>query len=186
MKRAHLRFFKPIFFSLLIPFTTCFVLSEQEAVLAPVQVAVTVDTSTLKIPAALSAAGFVKFAAAVQAAGLSATLEEEGPFTCFAPTDKAFDAMPEEIKKLLKESPKSEKAKEWIMYHFIKSEIAVKRKNLEETGALANSLGDKPRVIWVTTGKISVNRICEITRFDIVALNGIIHELNRVLDADDE
>lgn len=183
MKRPHLRFFTPIFFSLLIPCTAGFVFSDQEAKPAPGELAVAADTSTLKMPAALAAAGFVKFAAAVQAAGLSATLEEDGPFTCFAPTDKAFDAMPEKTKKLLKESPAGEQAQAWIKYHFIKGRA--KRHELEMMAGTFG-LADTYLRVWVTPGKISMNRVCEVTRFDILALNGIIHEIDRVLDAEEK
>lgn len=183
MKRPHPRFLTPILFLLLIPCTAGFVFSEQEANPAPVEQAAA-DTSTLKMPAALAAAGFVKFAAAVQAAGLSATLEEDGPFTCFAPTDKAFDAMPEKIVKLLKESPKSEETQAWIKYHFVKG-VALKHQDLQRIPG-ANGLADKYLRVWVTPGKISINRVCEVTRFDLIALNGIIHEVDRSLDAEDE
>lgn len=183
MKRSQLRFFAPILFLLLIPYTAGFVFSEQEVNPAPGELAVAADTSTLKMPAALAAAGFVKFAAAVQAAGLSATLEEDGPFTCFAPTDKAFDAMPEETKKLLKKKPAGEEAQAWIKYHFIKGRA--KRQDLEKMAGTFG-LADKYLRVWVTPGKISMNRVCEITRFDIIAVNGIIHEIDRVLDETDD
>ena len=183
MKRFHLRFFTPILFSLLIPCTAGFVFSEQEAKPAPAELAAAADTSTLKMPAALAAAGFVKFAAAVQAAELTATLEEEGPFTCFAPTDKAFDAMPEETKKLLKENPTGEEAQTWVKYHFAKGRA--KRQDLEKMAGTFG-LADIYLRVWVAPGKISMNRVCEVTRFDILALNGIIHEIERVLDADEK
>ena len=184
MKRFHLRFFTPILFSLLIPCTAGFVFSEQEAKPAPAELAAAADTSTLKMPAALAAAGFVKFAAAVQAAELTATLEEEGPFTCFAPTDKAFDAMPEETKKLLKENPTGEEAQTWVKYHFVKG-VALKHQDLQRIPG-ADGLADKYLRVWVTPGKITINRVCEVTRFDLTALNGIIHEVDRSLDAEDE
>ena len=38
---------------------------------------------------------FETLAAAVTAANLAETLSGEGPFTVFAPTDAAFDALPE-------------------------------------------------------------------------------------------
>lgn len=142
------------------------------------------ETITLKIPAALFNAGYVKFAAAVQAAGLTATLEEEGPFTCFAPSDKAFDRMPEKTKKLLEENPMGEDSKAWIKYHFVK-DVALTRDDLGKIPG-ANGFADKYLRVWVTPEKITINRICEVTRFDIKAANGIIHEVSRVLDADDE
>lgn len=185
MTRPHPRFLTPILFSLLIPCTAGFVFSEQEANPAPVEQAVAADTSTLKMPAALAAAGFVKFAAAVQAAGLSATLEEEGPFTCFAPTDKAFDAMPEESKKLLKENPAGEETQTLLKYYFVKGE-ALKTDDLM-TRRLIKTMDVKRYVtIWVSPGKIECDRGFPIIKPNIPATNGMIHGFTREVDAEDE
>lgn len=139
---------------------------------------------SLRIPQALAAAGFKKFAAAIEVAGLTKALEDDGPFTCFAPSDEAFDAMPDETRKLLKENPAGEHAQAWIKYHFVKG-VAIKRDDLMKIPG-ANGFADKYLRIWVSKGKITINRICEITRFDIVAANGVIHGVARVLDAEDE
>ena len=185
MKRFHLRFFTPILFSLLIPCTAGFVFSEQEAKPAPAELAAAADTSTLKMPAALAAAGFVKFAEAVQAAELTATLEEEGPFTCFAPTDKAFDAMPEETKKLLKESPAGEQGQTLLKYYFVKGE-GLKTDDLM-TRRLIKTMDVKRFVtIWVSPGKIECDRGFPIVKPNIPAANGVIHGFTREKDAEDE
>ena len=42
-------------------------------------------------------AGFDTLVTAVQAAGLVETLQGDGPFTVFAPTDEAFAALPEGV-----------------------------------------------------------------------------------------
>lgn len=142
------------------------------------------ESAELKMHAALSAAGFSKFAAAIEAAGLMEALQGEGPFTCFAPTDEAFDAMPDETKTLLKEQPASESAQAWVKYHFIKG-LALNRDDLEKI-ADVKGYADKELIVWVTSGKIAINRVCEVTRFDIEAENGVIHEVSRALDATDE
>lgn len=50
--------------------------------------------------------------------GLSATLkDEQGPFTLFAPTDKAFEALPESTKQSLLDDPA--KLKELLAYHML-------------------------------------------------------------------
>lgn len=142
------------------------------------------ETSTPKMPTVLMTSGFGKFAAAIEAAGLTRALEEDGPFTCFAPSDLAFDAMPAETKKMLKENPAGEDAQTWIKYHFIKG-VALKRDELEKIPG-ANGYGDKYLRVWVLPGKITINRVCEVVRFDIKAGNGFIHEVDRVLNATDE
>ena len=50
--------------------------------------------------------------------GLSATLkDEQGPFTLFAPTNKAFEALPESTKQSLRDDPV--KLKELLAYHML-------------------------------------------------------------------
>ena len=174
---------KALYFALLIPLTATIARADQESKPDPVEVAAPTDTSKMKMPEALAAAGFTKFAAALKAAELNETLEADGPFTCFAPTDKAFDAMPDETKKFLTDDPKSEMAQKWVKYHFIRS--AAKRGDLMKM-AVVLGLAEKPLQIWVTPEKISLNRVCGFHSFDIVALNGIIHGIDRVLDASDQ
>ncbi len=142
------------------------------------------DTSALKMPQALAAAGFKKFAASIEASGLVETLEAEGPFTCFAPSDEAISASPEELRNLLEKNPKDKSVIRWIHYHFVTG-MALDRDQLMKVPG-AHTLGSQYLRIWVTPGKIAINRNAPITRFDIRAANGIIHEIQGVLEPDPE
>lgn len=142
------------------------------------------ETASLKMPEALAKAGFTKFAAMLHAAGLTEDLEKDGPFTCFAPTDEAVEAMPEETAKKIAADPKGEFAISWIKYHFVKG-LALRHEHLMQIAG-ANGYGNQYLRVWVTAGQISINRVCELTRFDIASANGVIHETNRVLDVEDE
>lgn len=141
-------------------------------------------TASLKMPEALRAEGFLKFAEMIEAAGLTEEFIDDGPFTCFAPTDEAVKAMSEEIAKKITDDPKGEFAVAWIKYHFVKG-FAYKQEHLMKAANTTTIIG-RPLVIWVTPGKITMNRKCLLTRMDIQAANGIIHETNEVLDAEDE
>jgi len=141
------------------------------------------DTASLKLPAALAASGFTKFAAMIEAAGLTETLEEEVPFTCFAPANEALDAIPEQRRKKLSANPKGEDTVAWIKYHFVRG-LALKHDDLLKVPG-ANGFAGRYIRIWVTSGKIAINRVCELTRFDIAAANGVIHQSSRALEADD-
>lgn len=60
--------------------------------------AVAMTTSTLAadiVDTASEAGSFETLIAAVEAAGLVETLKGEGPFTVFAPTDEAFEGLPD-------------------------------------------------------------------------------------------
>jgi uncharacterized surface protein with fasciclin (FAS1) repeats len=52
------------------------------------------DQKTI-VETAVEAGAFKTLVKAVEAAGLAETLSREGPFTLFAPTDEAFDKLPE-------------------------------------------------------------------------------------------
>jgi len=142
------------------------------------------ETASLKMPEALAKAGFTKFAGMIEAAGLKEDLEQDGPFTCFAPTDDAIQSMPEEVLKKISEDPKGELTVAWIKYHFVKG-VALKHEHLMKIPG-ANGYADRYLRVWVTPEKIAINRVCELTRFDIEAANGVIHESSRVLDVEDE
>jgi uncharacterized surface protein with fasciclin (FAS1) repeats len=150
----------------------------------PAESAAVQDTASLKLPAALAAAGFAKFAAMIDAAGLTETIGADGPFTCFAPTDEALVAMPDERKRQLESDPKSDETVAWIKYHFVRG-LALKHEDLMKIPG-ANGFSDHYLRVWVTPGKIAINRVCELTRFDIAAANGVIHESSRVLESGDE
>ena len=64
---------------------------------------------------------FNTLVAAVQAAGLVETLQGEGPFTVFAPTDEAFAALPEGTLESLLEDP--EALAEILTYHVVSGEV---------------------------------------------------------------
>jgi uncharacterized surface protein with fasciclin (FAS1) repeats len=136
------------------------------------------------MPEALAKAGFTKFAAMIQAAGLTEDLEKDGPFTCFAPSDDAIQSMPDEVLKKINDDPKGEFAVSWIKYHFVKGD-ALKQEHLMNLPGVI-SYSDHALVVWVSDEKISINRVCELTRFDIEAANGVIHGCSRVLNVEDE
>ena len=64
---------------------------------------------------ASEAGSFTTLLAAAQAAGLVETLQGEGPFTVFAPTDEAFVALPEGTLDRLLANPAA--LKEVLLYH---------------------------------------------------------------------
>ena len=96
----------------------------------------------------------------LDATGLSTTLkDEQGPFTLFAPTDKAFDALPDSTKQSLLEDPA--KLKELLAYHMLPE-----RKWTYQFGkdSLVNSLNepDKLRLNSFRYGKVWCSFYCPL------------------------
>lgn len=75
------------------------------------------------VDTAVAAGSFKTLAAALQAADLVDTLKGKGPFTVFAPTDKAFGKLPEgTLEELLKPKNKA-KLTGILTYHVVPGKV---------------------------------------------------------------
>lgn len=128
---------------------------------------------------AIAAGNFKTLVKAVQAADFVGTLKGKGPFTVFAPTDEAFANLPEgTIEGLLKDIPK---LKSILSYHVVAGKVlaadVVKLKNATTVS------GEQVRIDssrWHLHRNVKVND-AEIIKADIMADNGVIHVINKVL-----
>jgi uncharacterized surface protein with fasciclin (FAS1) repeats len=118
---------------------------------------------------------FSTLVAAVTAAGLVETLQGEGPFTVFAPTNEAFAALPAGlVDKLLLPENKDLLVK-ILTYHVVSGTVL----------AADVTAGDVPTVegqnITITTDMgVKVNG-ATVTATDIIASNGVIHVIDAVI-----
>jgi uncharacterized surface protein with fasciclin (FAS1) repeats len=124
---------------------------------------------------------FSTLVAAVKAAGLVHTLEGSGPFTVFAPTNRAFAALPKgTLKTLLKPANKGELAS-ILTYHVVPGALKASQvspgsvKTVDGATFTVNSAGGK---LTITDGK---GQTVHIVKTDIIASNGVIHVIDRVL-----
>jgi uncharacterized surface protein with fasciclin (FAS1) repeats/uncharacterized protein YegP (UPF0339 family) len=130
---------------------------------------------------AVEAGGFETLVAAVQAAGLVETLKGKGPFTIFAPDDRAFALLPAgTVDGLLKNVPK---LKAILMYHVVPGKFTI-----DEIGQMKTAKtiqGQEVKIDahhwWSLHMNPIINDDAHITSTDIVTDNGIIHVLDRVL-----
>jgi uncharacterized surface protein with fasciclin (FAS1) repeats len=118
---------------------------------------------------------FETLVAAVTAAGLAETLSGEGPFTVFAPTDEAFEALPEGVLDALLLPENKDALTSILTYHVVSGEVM----------AADVTAGDVPTVegstIAITTdGGVKVNE-ANVTTTDVDASNGVIHVIDAVL-----
>ncbi len=121
---------------------------------------------------------FSTLVAAVSAAGLVDTLKSDGPLTVFAPTNAAFDALPPgTVETLLKPENKDQLVK-ILTYHVVPgnypaSTLVGKRGTL--TSAEGSTLHTDGR-----GGSVKVED-ANVTQADIMASNGVIHVIDRVM-----
>ena len=118
---------------------------------------------------------FKTLVAALELTGLDEALQGEGPFTVFAPTDTAFEAIPEEVfAGLLENIPE---LRDILLYHVLGEDLKAAAVVAEEK--LQTLLGPTVKVTVNETG-VYINESQVIIQ-DIPAANGTIHVLNAVL-----
>jgi uncharacterized surface protein with fasciclin (FAS1) repeats len=128
------------------------------------------------VDVAVGAGTFNTLAAALTAAGLVETLQGDGPFTVFAPTDDAFAALPEGLLEALLLPENVGVLQAILTYHVVSGTVL----------AADVTTGDVPTVegssIAVDTSMgVVLNGTSNVTATDIMASNGVIHVIDAVL-----
>jgi uncharacterized surface protein with fasciclin (FAS1) repeats len=116
------------------------------------------------------------FTTAVAAAGLSKTLEGSGPYTVFAPTNKAFSKLPKaQLDSLLKDT---KQLKQILLYHVVKGKVTAADID-HDKHALMTVEGERLHTN-VKDGRVEVGGAL-VSQADIKASNGLIHVVDDVL-----
>lgn len=128
------------------------------------------------VETAAAAGDFQLLLTAAEAAGLVETLEGEGPFTIFAPTDEAFSNLPEGMLEDLLKPENKEDLAALLTYHVVP--VIVMAKDVK-TGP-APTINGTELTIEVKDGKVTVDS-GNVVATDIVCSNGVIHVVDSVL-----
>ena len=115
--------------------------------------------------------------AAIKQADLVTSLSNAGPFTVFAPTNAAFDALPKGTVDELMKPEKKEELQNILQYHVTLS--ALKAETFQDGQTLGMVNGDNVSVN-VKDGKVTLNNNVHIMA-SIPASNGIVHVVDGVL-----
>ena len=131
------------------------------------------------VDTAMAAKNLTTLVKALQVAGLVETLKGAGPFTVFAPDDKAFSRLPAGQLDALLADPA--KLKTILTYHVIPASIMA-------SDAMAMTSPTSPPTVQggtlqVTRGRKGSLKVNDATviKADIKASNGVIHIIDRVL-----
>ena len=117
----------------------------------------------------------MQFAKNAQKAGLHGTLIGEGSFTVFAPRNVAFFDI--DTNGLTKEA-----LKEIILRHIVPSEIRFEA--MKEGSTELTSMGGSKITLTKEGNKATITTAsgtAKIKRFDVLAKNGVIHIIDKVL-----
>ncbi|MDV7999927.1 fasciclin domain-containing protein [Rhodococcus sp. IEGM 1408] len=148
----------------------------EETTAAPAATGDIVDT-------AIAAGDFTTLTQALGAAGLVETLKGPGPYTVFAPTDEAFEALPEGQLDALLADPTGDLA-EILKFHVIDGEVMA-ADVLEMDGQKVATLQGAELTVEVEGETVSLvdgagNRV-NVVQTDVPATNGVIHVLDGVM-----
>ena len=138
---------------------------------------------------AVNSADHTTLVAAVKAAGLVETLQSDGPFTVFAPTNSAFEKLPKgTVETLVKPENKATLTK-ILTYHVVSGRLdeAAIAKLIKEGngmamlktvsgGTLKAMMKGKKLILTDEKGGMS-----EVTISNVYQSNGVIHVVNTVL-----
>lgn len=118
---------------------------------------------------------FSTLVAAIQAAGLVETLQGAGPFTVFAPTNAAFEALPAGLleKLLLPENVAVLTA--ILTYHVVPGKVMSADVTAGDVVSVEGST-----IALTTDGGVKVNG-ANVVAVDVAASNGVIHVIDQVI-----
>ncbi|HKK69036.1 MAG TPA: fasciclin domain-containing protein, partial [Bacteroidales bacterium] len=114
--------------------------------------------------------------AAVIAAELDDDLSGEGPFTVFAPTDAAFNNLPEGTVDALLEDPTGDLA-DILLYHVVGDKVM--SGDLSD-GMTATTLNGKNITVTINNDGVFIND-AKVTTADIETDNGVVHVIDAVM-----
>lgn len=127
--------------------------------------------------------------AAVKAAGLVETLQSKGPFTVFAPTNSAFEKLPEGTVETLVKPENKEMLTKILTYHVVPGKISskdlIKMMNANGGKYMAKTVQGEELTFWLKGNDVYVTDAkggsAKVTIADVNQSNGVIHVIDTVL-----
>jgi uncharacterized surface protein with fasciclin (FAS1) repeats len=130
------------------------------------------------------------FLQALQASGLIETLRGAGPYTVFAPSNAAFDAIPEETRRSLMAPEQRDRLIALLSYHIVPGTVT----SADLRNAIARGASGRAELATVTGANLSLfqegeaiivsdgaNTRARITNADQNQANGVVHSVDTVL-----
>lgn len=135
------------------------------------------ETSPTVVDIAVGSPDHTTLVAALSAAGLVETLNGAGPFTVFAPTNSAFDALPDGTVESLLEEENKDQLTGILTYHVVSGNVMAA--DLSD-GQVVKTLNGKELKVSIKDGKVMINN-ATVVAADLDGSNGVVHVLDTVL-----
>ena len=129
------------------------------------------------VDTAVKAGDFTILAKALTEAGLVKTLKGDGPFTVFAPTDEAFNNLPDGTLESLLKPENKDQLIAILTYHVVSGEVTSDQ--VVQLSKADTVQGNSVR-IKVKDGAVYVDD-AKVIKTDIETSNGVIHVINKVI-----
>ena len=133
--------------------------------------------SNTVVDIAVGSADHSTLVAAVTAAGLVETLSGTGPFTIFAPTNAAFEALPAGTVEGLLKPENKEKLTSVLTYHVVAGNVMSSQL---ADGQKVATLNGQELTVAIKDGVVTINGT-KVIAADLAGSNGVIHVVEGVL-----
>ena len=146
---------------------------------------------------AQTSAELTNLVAAIEEAGLDATLEGDGPFTVFAPTNDALAALLADLGVSTLDQVPDDVLENVLKNHVISGEIIMSSDLVSAGSGYQNTLGEGPDGEFLSlffnvdgstvelnggaANSTDINAGANVTTADIMATNGVVHIVNSVI-----
>jgi uncharacterized surface protein with fasciclin (FAS1) repeats len=130
------------------------------------------------------------FLQALQSAGLADTLRGAGPYTVFAPTNAAFQAIPEDARRRLTSPEQRDSLITVLSYHIVPGTVTA----ADLGRAIERGQGGRAALATVTGDNLTLSRdgaaivitdaaggVARVVRADQIHSNGVVHGIDAVL-----
>lgn len=127
---------------------------------------------------AISNPNFSILVEAVSKAGLVEALSAEGPFTIFAPTNEAFEALFAELNVSGIADLSAEALTPILLYHVVSGNVT---SSMVSTGMVPTLNEDASLDIMASEAGVKINGSTNVVAVDVQGTNGVIHVIDKVL-----
>lgn len=136
-----------------------------------------VEVPNTVVDIAIGSADHTTLVTAVAAAGLVETLNGTGPFTVFAPTNAAFDALPAGTVETLLKPESKDQLTGILTYHVVAGNVMAA--DLSD-GQVVTTLNGQDLTVTIKDGVVMINGATVIAA-DLEGTNGVVHVIDSVL-----
>lgn len=148
------------------------------------------DTSETIVDVAQANPDFSTLVSAVQSADLAATLSGPGPYTVFAPTNAAFEKVPQSTRDELMSPAGKADLSGILTYHVVEGDVSAATltdaiANAGESGYTINTVGGDTLTAMMQGENVvlrdAAGNTATVVQTDVDASNGRIHAIDTVL-----